>query len=328
MSMGCHRSKHVKLSLNLVMEKSIKLSESFSKVLEHLKLPSSMFTEGSHFVFSHGGKIFVLCDVKNYYKFGGRYVVLFDLQNDRLEFIDKEIRRLCLHGNSFVALERDPKMPGKAFYDLDLSCYTWVASNAIQPIPTVEMKYPDMLAYSSLLLVISGNLMQVFTFDMKKWFQFKLVIKQGTIEPSLKTTYAIIHDRLYICYADNGELYYIDMQDINDAIITQSQPAKLVTLHLKTMLSPVNYIITHEDYLIALFVNTEDLEKHIRLAWYYSAGCDHWHIITSFDPYIDGQWFTMENGKAAVTQLYSYWSLWYGWDITITTHQVQLSEEI
>ena len=328
MSMGCHRSKHVKLSLNLVTKKSIKLSKSFSKVLENLKLPSSMFTEGSHFIFSRGDKIFVLCDVKNYYKFGGRYVVLFDLQNSTLEFIDKEIRRLCPHGNSFVALEKNPKLPGRAFYDLNLSCCTWVASNAIQPIPTVEIKYPDMLAYSSLLLVISGNLMQVFTLDMKKWFQFKLVIKQGTIEASLMTTYAIKHDRLYICHADESRLYYIDMADINDAIITQSQPAKLMTLHLKNMLFPVNYIITHEDYLVALFVNTEDYEKYIRWGWYYSASCDHWHNISSFDPYIDGQWFTMEDGKAAVAKLYSYWSLLYGWDITITTHQVQLSEEI
>ena len=133
-----------------------------------------------------------------------------------------------------------------------------------------------------------------------------------------------MNDRLYICYADKNELYYIKMHEINDAIIIQSKPA-MMTLNLTCILSPVNFIIVHEDYLMALFVNTE--EKYIRWAWYYSASCDHWHNITSYDPYIDGQWFTMGNGKAAIAKLSAEWSLWYGWDINITIHQVQLSVE-
>ena len=123
-----------------------------------------------------------------------------------------------------------------------------------------------MLAYSSLLLVISGNLLQVYAFDLQQWFQFRLLITDGIIEASLTTTYAIMNDRLYICYADKTELYYIEMQEINN-IITQSQPTKLMTsLNLTRTLYPVNYITIHEDYLVAFFINTED--KHIRWAWY------------------------------------------------------------
>ena len=81
---------------------------------------------------------------------------------------------MCPHKNGFVALERDPKSPGRAFYDLDLCCFTWVASS-IQPIPMIDIKYPDVLVYSSLLLVVSGSLLQVFAFDVKKWFKFKLI---------------------------------------------------------------------------------------------------------------------------------------------------------
>ena len=294
--------------------------------MENLKLPGSMFTEGSHFIFSHGAdgdKVLALCDMKKYYNIIGRYVVLFDLQNGRLDFIDKEVRRLCPYQNGLVALERDLKSPGKIFYKLDLSDYIWVCSS-FKPLPTPDIKYPDMLAYSTLLLVISGSLLQVFAFDLQQWFQFKLAIAVGTVEASLTTCYAIMNDRLYICYADKNELYYIKMHEINDAIITQSKPA-MVTLNLTCILSPVNFIIVHEDYLVALFVNTE--EKYIRWAWYYSATCDHWHSITSYDPYIDGQWFTMGNGKAAIAKLTAEWSLWYGWDINITIHQVQLSVE-
>ena len=323
--MTCHKSKCIKLSIKPVIKRSIKLSESFSKVLENIKLPGSMFTEGSHFLFSHGGKILALCDLKKYYNIVGRYVILFDLQNGRLDFIDKEVRRMCPYKNSFVALEQDPKSPGRAFYDLDLSCFTWVTSS-IQPIPTIDIKYPDILAYSSLLFVISGSLLQVFAFDVKKWFKFKLVITNGTIEASLTTTYAIMNDRLYICYADRTELYYVEIQEINDAIVMQSQPATLMTLNLTRILCSVNFIVVHEDYLVALFMNTKD--KYICWAWYYNASCDLWHNITSCDPYIDGQWFIMEDGKAAVAKLSAEWSVWYGWDINVTIHKVQLSEDI
>ena len=194
-------------------------------------------------------------------------------------------------------------------------------------------KYPDMLAHSSLLLLISGNLLQVFAVDLQQWFKFDLAITDDKkIEPLLTTSYAIMNDKLYICYADMFELYYIDMEEINDAIITQSQPAKVMTLNLTLTLDlcPVNYIAIHEDYLVALFINTEIEfefeEKYIRWGWYYNTGCGHWHTITSFDPYIDGQWFTMENGKAAVANLSASWSFWDGWDITIAIHEVQLSE--
>ena len=321
--MACHKSK-LKLSVKPVIEKNIKLSESFSQVMENIKLPDSMFTEGSHFIFSHGDKILVLCDMKKYYNVNGRYVVMFDLQNGKLDFIDKEVRRMCPFKSKFAALERDTKnkSQGNAFYKLDLPDYKWISA-LFQPIPTSDIRFPDMLAYSSLLLVISGNLLQVYAFDLQQWFQFRLAIADGMIEASLTTTYAIMNDRLYICYADKTELYYIEMQEVND-IITPSQPTKhTVYLNLTCALYPVNYITTHEDYLVALFINTED--KHIRWAWYYSASCDHWHSITSCDPCIDGQWFTMENGKAAIAKLSAVWYFWYGWDINITIHQVELS---
>lgn len=106
---------------------------------------------------------------------------------------------------------------------------------------------------------------------------FKLVITNGTIDSSLTTSYAIMNDRLYICYTHWAELYYVDMYGINYVIITQSQPAKLMTLNLTRTLWPVNFIIVHEDYLVALFINVED--KYIRWAWYYSASCDHGTVL-------------------------------------------------
>ena len=72
------------LTMKVVEEKSIKLSESFSPVMENIKLPNSIFADGSHFIFSHDGKLLVLCDMKKYYNSNGRYVVLFDLQNEML----------------------------------------------------------------------------------------------------------------------------------------------------------------------------------------------------------------------------------------------------
>ena len=86
-----------------------------NQVIPIIKLPGSMFTEGSHFIFSHGAngdKVLALCDMKKYYNIIGRYVVLFDLQNGRLDFIDKEVRRMCPYQNGFVVLERDLKSPG------------------------------------------------------------------------------------------------------------------------------------------------------------------------------------------------------------------------
>jgi len=54
----------------------------------------------------------------------------------------------------------------------------------------------------------------------------------------------------------------------------------------------------------------------INRAWYYRSQCDHWHNITSYDPYVDGQWFMMENGKAAVAELSASWNYaWRTWSI-------------
>ena len=136
MSMACHKSKCIKLSIKPAIERSIKLSESFSKVLENLKLPGSMFTEECYFVFSHvanGDKLLALCDMKKYYIIGC-YVVLFDLQNDRLDFIDKEVRQMCPYQNGFVALERNPKSPGKASYGLDVHIYLVLHGGSILPL--------------------------------------------------------------------------------------------------------------------------------------------------------------------------------------------------
>ena len=324
MPLGCHKSRCVKLTMKVVAEKSIKLSESFSPVMENIKLPNSIFTDGSHFVFSHDGKLLVLCDMKKYYNSNGHYVVLFDLQTDTLDFIDKEVRRLCQTKNGFVALKRDTKSPGRDFYTLNPSCRKWVNSS-IQPLPTFDIKYPYILACSSLLLIINGNSLQVFVFDLQQWFKFSLVITDDKIEASLTTSYAIMNDRLYICYTDKVTLYYIDIEEINDAIARQSQPARLMTLCPVRMLYPVNFIVVHEDCLVALHINTQD--KSIHRAWYCSEGCDHWHVITNSDPYIDGQWFAMEDGKAAVAKMSASWYMFYGWDITIKIHQTHLIED-
>ena len=118
-----------------------------------------MFTEGSHFIFSHSDKV-LLRNLKKYYSINGRYVVLFDLQNGKLDFIDKEVRRMCPFKNKYAALERDTKSQGNAFYKLNLPDYKWVSA-LFQPIPTPDIKYPDILAYSSLLLVISYKSMHL-----------------------------------------------------------------------------------------------------------------------------------------------------------------------
>jgi len=313
--------------MKAIMEKTIKLSKSFSEEMENMKLPGSVFSEGSHFIFSHGNKMFVLCDIKKYYSIMGRFVVVFDLQNGSLDvIIDKELRRLCPLKNKFFALERDPKSPGKVFYELDPSCYKCVKSS-IESLPVFDIKYPDMLVYSSQLLVISGSLLQVFVLDLKQWFGFKLAIADGTLEASLFTTYAILDEKLFICYADKNELYCIEMQEINDHIITQSLPGRLITICPTRVLYPVNYIAVHEKRLVALYVKNDGYTTTIDRAWYYSTCCDHWHYITNYDPYIDGQWFTMEDGKAAVAKLSASWTLWYGWYITVKICQVQLSEE-
>ena len=88
--MACHKSAKFKLSVKLVVEQNIKLSKSFSQVMQDIKLPGSIFTEGSHFIFSHDDKVMVLCDMKKYYNFNGRYVVLFDLQNADLILLIKK----------------------------------------------------------------------------------------------------------------------------------------------------------------------------------------------------------------------------------------------
>ena len=330
--MGCHKSKCVKLTMKDVAEKSMKLSKSLLPVMEKIKLPGSMLTSGSHFTFSYNGKLLVLCDLKKYDNSNGRYVVVFDLENETLDFIDREVKRLCLTKDGFVALQEDTKSPGRDFYTLDSSCHKWDSSSSIKPLPTYDIKYPDMLSYSSLLLVISGNLLQVFAFEQKQWFEFRLEITNDKSEALLTATYVIMNDRLYICYADKAELYYINMLDINGAITTQSQPASYKPIR---MLYPgqVNIIMVLKDYLVALYINTNDSQ-----AWYYSEGCDHWHVISRFDLCIDGQWFTMEDGKAAVAKFSAselssgYWPMnyiWdkYTWDITVKINEVHLIVE-
>ena len=326
--MTCHKSKCIKLSITAVKEKSITLSKSFSQIIESIKLPGSVFSEGSHFIFPHDSKMFVLCDVKQYYHGNGRYVVVFDLENGSLDFIDKEVRRYCPFKNKLVALEQNPKSPGKKFNELcpSSSC-EWVKS-PIEDFPAV-VRYPDVLVHSShgQLFIISGKFLHVYAFELKQWFKFELEITDGTIEPSLFTTYAILDEKLFICYADKAKLYCVDTREITNGIITQSHPG-MYTLLLTLMLYPVNYIIMHENYLVALYINDQDKYNcFIERAWYYSTCCDHWHNITSFDPYIDGQWFTTEDGKAAIAKLSASWYVLYGWDISVKTYQVQLSEE-
>ena len=117
-------------------------------------------------------------------------MVLLDLQNEMLNFIDKQVRRLCLTKNSFIALKQGPKS-GRDFYTLNPSRCEWI-SYSIPLLSIFDIKYPDMLLYFSLLLIVSGSSLQMFVFDLQLWFKFKLVITDNKIEIFL-TGYNLCH---------------------------------------------------------------------------------------------------------------------------------------
>jgi len=134
-------------------------------------------------------------------------------------------------------------------------------------------------------------------------------------------------DQLFLCYAEAAELYCADMQQIIDTVMVQSQPVSDLKLHLIRILRPVNFIFVHEDVLVALYIMQDGYDSFLNRAW-YSGRCNHWHNITTCDPFIDGQWVLMENGKAAVAKLSASWNyVWRTWSITAKIHQVQLETE-
>jgi len=315
------------LILCLSETKKFQPSQSFANILENLKFPGSAISDGSHFLYYHDNKLFVLSDLKKWYNMMGRYVLVLDLQSDTVDYIDLEVSRFCPLKDGFIALEHDPKSPGTKFNTLDMSSYQWVHTS-IPPLSQRGVKYPVLLTYSNLLLVLSGSYVQVLELTTKQWFVFELSTSTGTIQPALSTNYAILGDQFFLCYAETAELYCADMQQIIDAVMVQSQPASDLKLCLSLMLRPVNCIFVHEDVLVALYIMQDGYDRFLNRAWYYSGQCDHWHNITTCDPYIDGQWFMMETGKLAVAKLSSSWNyVWRTWSITAKIYQVQLETE-
>lgn len=257
----------------------------------------------------------------------GRYVLMLDLQTDTADYLDLEVSRFCQLKGGFIALERDPKSPGTKFKTLDMSNYVW-ESSTIPPLSRCGIKYPVFITYSSLLLVFSGNHVQVLELNTKQWFIFEFSVPSGPLEPACSTSYAILGDQLFLCHAETTVLYSTDIKQIVDAVMVQSQPVSDLKLHLNRILHPVNCIFVHEDILVALYISQDGYTTPLHQAWYYSVHCHHWHYITNSDPYIDGQWFTMENGKAAVAELSASWSyLWRTWSITAKIHHVQLETD-
>ena len=256
----------------------------------------------------------------------GRYVLVLDLQSDIVDYLDLEVSRFCPHKDGFIALEHDPKSPGTKFNILDMSSSKWVHSS-IPPLVKCNVKYPVFLTYSNLLLVFSGNHVQVLELTTKQWFVFELLTPSGTIKPACSTNYAILGDQLFLCYAEVAELYCADMQQIIDTVMVQSQPVSDLKLHLIRILRPVNFIFVHEDVLVALYIMQDGYDSFLNRAW-YSGHCNHWHNIATCDSFIDGQWVLMENGKAAVVKLSASWNyVWRTWSITAKIHQVQLETE-
>ena len=323
----CPASKCSKLVLHLIKENSLQLSESLTQVLENMKLPCSVFTYGSHFLYYHDNKLFVLSDLKKWYNMMGRYVLVLDLQSNTVDYLDTQVRRFCPFEDSFLSLELDPKSPGTTFNTLDKFKCKWVHSSVL-PLLNRDVKFPVFLSYSTLLLVFSGNHVQVFEMNSRRWHLFVLSTPSGPLEPALTTTYAILGDQLFLCYATTKDLYCADMQQITDDVVIQSQPIGNLTIHFTRVLHPVNCIFVHEDIIIALHIKQDGSIQCTDRAWYYRSQCDHWHNITSYDPYVDGQWFMMENGKAAVAELSASWNyVWRTWSITAKIHQVQLLAE-
>ena len=323
----CHSSKSVKLSTKMIKEKSFKASEAFAELMENVHFPGSPLTKGSHFVFLSENKMLVHCDLKKYYNLIGRYVVSFDLQNGVLDYINREVRQVCAFEDTFVAME--PK-PSRIFYLFNPSGNEW-KNSSFPPLPQSNIKYPDMLVYSSLLLVVSGGCLQVLKLNTARWFVFELTIPSGTIKNSLTTYSVILDDKLFICLGEIKELYSLDLLEIKDAIFNKlpqlGKDSTVQQVCLTHMLYPVNYILLHKSYLVALHVLGNTVER----AWYYRTCCNHWHNVASFDLYIDGQWFTMEDGSAAVAELSASWHMWYNgyyWNISTKIHQLQITDYI
>ena len=293
--------------------------------MEDVQFPGSPLTKGSYFVFLRENKLLVHCNLKRYRNPIGLYILTIDLNNGKLDWIDQEIRQACSFKDNFLAMECSPS---KIFYTLDLSSRIWTKSS-LPSLPQSQIRYPDMLMYSSLLLVISGSCLQVLKLDSARWFVFKLSIPDHTIEASLTTYYTILDDQLFTCYAKKKELYSLDLLTIKDAIFNKPpQPendVKEEQVSLTLMLYPVNFILLHKTYVVALLIENTCVQR----GWYYGTRCNHWHNIATFVPYVDGQWFTMEDGSAAVAELSAVWHFWYNgyyWDFSVKVHQLELTD--
>ena len=312
----------------MIKEKSFKASEAFAEIMERIQFPGSPLIKGSHFVFLNKNKMLVHCDLKKYYNPIGRYVVSLDFQNGVLDYVNREVRQVCAFEDTFIAME--PR-PSRIFYLFNPSANEW-KNSLFPPLPQSSIKYPDMLVYSSLLLVVSGGCLQVLKLNTAQWFIFELTVPSSTIQTSLTTYSVILDDKLFICFGEKKELYSLELLEIKDAIFNKlSQLGKDSTVQqvcLTYMLYPVNYILLHKSYLVALHVQGN---ATVERAWYYSTCCDHWHNVASFDSYINGHWFTMEDGNAAVAELSASWHMWYNgyyWNISAKIHQLQLTDYI
>ena len=323
----CPAPKCTRLVMYLKEEKTLQPSESFTQVLENMKLPCSVLTDGFHLLYYHDNKLLVLSDLKKWYNMMGRYVLVLDLQSCTVDYLNTQVRRFCPFEDGLLALELDPKSQGTKFHTLNTSRCEWIRS-FIPPLLNRDAKYPVFLTYSALLLVFSGNHIQVLDFNTKIWHLFVFSTPGNPLEPAVTTSYAILGDQLFLCYAKTKDLYCTDLLQITDAVVIQSQPTSDLTVSLTRVLHPVNCIFIHKDVLVALHITEDVSVRYNDRAWYYSGQCDHWHSITTCGPYIDGQWFMMENGKAAVAELYAGWSyVWRSWSITAKVYQIQLEAE-
>jgi len=147
------------------------------------------------------------------------------------------VSRFCPHKDGFIALEHDPKSPGTKFNTLDMSSFKWVHSS-IPPLSKHCVTYPVFLTYSTMLLVFSGNDVQVLELNTKQSFVFELLAPSGTLEPAYNTNYAILGNQLFLCYAQMVELYCADMQQIIDSVALHSQPTSNLTVCFNCVLRP------------------------------------------------------------------------------------------
>ena len=81
-------SKCSRLIIRLTKENSLQLSESLTQVLENMKLPCSVLTDGSHYLYYHDNKLFFLSDLKKWYSMIGCYVLVLDLQSNTVDYLD------------------------------------------------------------------------------------------------------------------------------------------------------------------------------------------------------------------------------------------------